>query len=329
MVMPTLWFSYSTIRGLDAEEPRNSPYSLTWNVGRFLRERAEALGYGFHYVNLDDCADYPIGSDDIVIGHPWWPDGFMARALKSPARLKFVLQPYQHDIVGKNESWWIKELVEQANHCFWVTGRYWWDTMEQGLYGEWKAKSTRLDMAVNPILHPLSKTHWNSPNKRKFLCIGSDIPYKGLDMIADLARQGGFALGYFGSAPYERFANVPQFRHMGGCEFTPDVQARISNEYDGFISLAHGDANPTTLLETASWGMLPLCNKESGYLPDEPFLELRKDDVLFNLEQIDAFQSADEYALHVRSGAIRREVIERHSWKRFNETLWNEMEQWL
>lgn len=329
MVKPTFWFSYSTVRGIDAPEPLNSPYTVTWNLGRYLRERVTARGYTFEYRNLDDVSPVEIGADDVIMGHPWYPEGFITNAFKQPCKAKFIIQPYQHDIVGKNESWWIKALADKADHLFFISGPYWFDTMDQGFYGDWKTKSTRLDMSIDSTLHPHSKTRWNAPGKRAFLAIGRHIHYKGLDMIADLARVGGFRLGYFGDAPYEVFQHVPQFIHYGGREFTPDVQRWIANEYDGFISLARGDANPTTLLETACWGMLPLCNIQSGYWPEQPFLELRKDDMLFNLEQIDWLQNAPEYELRCRADAIRREVVERHTWTRFCETVWGEVEKWL
>src|SRR5712671_1813667 len=159
--MATLYFSYSTVHGLDAAEPLNSPYSITWNLGRFLRTKAVERGYAFEYRQLDDCTPVTIGKDDIVIGHSWYPEGFLTNAFKQECKARFLIQPYQHDIVGKNESWWIKQLAEKADHLFFVTGSYWWDTMSDGLYGDWKDKATRLDMAINPALHPHSKVTWN------------------------------------------------------------------------------------------------------------------------------------------------------------------------
>ena len=327
----TLWFSYSLPpdRTLDSVEPFNSPYSLTWNLGRYLRDHAAALSYAFEYRNLDTPFADVIGPDDIVIGHPWWPTGWMSGALDSPARLKFIIQPYQQDIVGVNESWWIKEQVAKANWCFWVTGLYWWDTMATGLYGDWKAKSTRLDMACNTERHPRTKTRFNAPGKRRFLAIGADTPYKGLDMIADLFRQSGYHLGYYGNAAPERFAHVPRFTHYGGTTFTPEVTARVTTEYDAFVSLARGDANPTTLLETALWGLVPFCNELCGYWPNRPFMELRKGDTLFNLRQLDWLQTAPDYKLQRRADAIRVEVVAKHTWAIFCETVWAGIKTWL
>lgn len=327
--MPTIWFSYSTVAGIDADEPCNSPYTVTWNVGRFLRDKASSLGYGFEYRNLDSDAVDKIGTKDIIIGHTWFPDGAMNRALDSKARAKFVLQPYQPDMVGAGERDWIKALFAKADHLLFITGRHWWDAMPETPFASWRDMATRLDMAINPALHPHSKVHWNAPGKRRFLCIGADIPAKGLDNIAALFRQHRSHLGYYGPAPLERFEHVPQFYHHAGALFTPEYQVGITREYDAFVSLANSDANPTTLLESAAWGLLPLCNAESGYVADQPFMELRRDDLLFNLEQLDAVQSMEEYELRNRTEAIRAEVVANYNWDKFNATLWAQVEKYL
>lgn len=327
--MPTLYFVYSTLNGIDAPEPPNSPYSITWHVGRFLREKARAFGYEFRFMNLDNTTPANIQSQDIVVGHTWYPDGAMNRALDSDAKVKIVMQPYSENMVAESERDWIKGLFAKADRLLLITGRYWFDRIAYGPFAEWEAKTTRLDMAINPALHPHSKRTWGKQGKRRVLAIGSDIPVKGLDLIADLARSGGWHLGYYGSAPYERFAHVPQFTHYGGVDFTPDVQARVTSEYDFFISLARSDANPTTLLETACWGMLGLCNEKSGYYANQPFVELRDDDLIWNLEQLDRLQSMSEYHLHERAQWVQRWVVEQHTWARFCATVWAEVEKVL
>lgn len=324
-MVKTLWFSYSTVAGIDAPEPPNSPYSITWNLGRYLRDKAASIDYEFQYRNLDMPFIETIGSDDLVIGHTWYPTGWMNSALDSPAKAKLILQPYSENMVAPTERPWIKGLFAKADRLLLVTGPYWHNSMPYSPFAEWYDKTTRLDMAINFDLHPHSKTHWNPISKRRVLAIGMDIPAKGLDLIADFARCGGWHLGYFGNAPFERFAHVPQFKHYGGAEFTPELQKHLTDEYDFFVSLARSDANPTTLLETASWGLIPMCNIESGYWGGQPFVELRKDDMLYNLSQMDMLQSAPEYGLSEMSSYIRRQTAERHTWQRFNETVWAEI----
>lgn len=331
--MPTLFFCYSAVSTLDDPEPIASPYTLTYHVGRFLRDRTRELGWSFEYHNLDEPFAANVGPLDIVIGHTLHPDGWMNHALDSNAKAKFILQPYQHMMTAPSETPWILDLFSKAEHLLLVTGPYWWDTMVNSPYFEWKAKATRLDMAVNPEWHPFSKTHWNAPGKRKFLCMGRDAPYKGLDLIADLFRQAGAHLGYYGDAPFERFAHVPQFNHHGGNVFTPDYQALMTREYDFFVSLGRADANPTTLLETSCWGMLALCNAQSGYWPGEPFMPLvtpkNPEDTLVNLEMIDMLQRRDEGELRDLACQIREKVVGHYTWERFCATVWAEVEKVL
>ena len=82
--MPKLWFSYSTVNGLDSDEPYNSPYSITWNLGRYLRRCALECGYQFEYRNLDDKSPADLFHGDVVVGHTWWDGGFMDIALVLP-----------------------------------------------------------------------------------------------------------------------------------------------------------------------------------------------------------------------------------------------------
>lgn len=329
--MPTLWFSYSAVSTLDDPEPISSPYTIAYHLGHFLREKVSERGWVFEYRNLDEPYRDDARAGDIVIGHTLYPDGWINHALDSQAKAKFILQPYQHQMVGEGEIPWIKALFAKADHLLLVTGPYWWDTMDKSPYADWKEKATRLDMAVNAEHHPFSKTRWNAPGKRKFLCMGTDKPYKGLDWIADLFRQCGYHLGYYGDAGRERFEHVPQFFNYGGNVFTPDVQAQITHEYDFFVSLGRADANPTTLLETACWGLIPLCNPQSGYWPGEPFVPLRTpdslDDTLQNLEMLDMLQRRDEGDLAEMAMQIRAKVAGRYTWQRFCEAVWTEVEK--
>ncbi len=78
--MRKLYFSYSLMahQSLDGAEPRSAPYSISWNVGRFLRDRAQECGYAFEYVNLDDATPREFDATDIVIGHLWHEPGSTA-----------------------------------------------------------------------------------------------------------------------------------------------------------------------------------------------------------------------------------------------------------
>jgi hypothetical protein len=329
--MYKLYFSYSLMphQSLDGAEPRSAPYSITWNMGRFLRDRAQECGYTFEYVNLDSVEPQSFDASDIVIGHLWHtPNSFIRQALGSSAKT-FILQPYSHRMVSEGDVPEYLGLFQKAVHLFFITGEYWYNTMLESPFAALYPNVTRVDMAVNPAQHPFSKTTWNPPGKRGFLCIGADIPVKGLANVAELARIAGFRLGHYGSANPETFRHVPQMTLHGGKDFTPDVIADICKDYDYFLSLASSDANPTSLLETAAWGLIGACTRESGYLNHKPFIPLKLDDLEFNLSVIDGLQSTSESALHDLSLKMRTIVEEQYAWVKFTATVWARLCEWV
>jgi hypothetical protein len=328
--MPTLHFSYSAgLATLDGEEPLMSPYTIFWHVGRFLREKAAELGYDYHYQNLDDTTPCAFGPDDIVIGHTWWDGGFMHQALDADIKAKFILQPYSHGMVSSGDVGMVLDLFGKADHLFLITGKHWWQTMESSPFAPLKPRATRLDMAINAALHPHAKTRWNKPGERAICTIGADIPAKGYRHVAELARVAGLRYGHFGSARPETFEHVPCMTLHGGMIFTPENAAKLCDNYDALVVIAEADANPTVLLEAASWGLRVYCNQEAGYLPDQPFHATRLFDLSFNVNQMRRFQQADEYDLRAESQDLRQTVSRFHSWRKFTQTLWAKVSESL
>lgn len=329
--MPVLYFSYSMLSGhtLDSPEFINSPYSLTWNVGRFLRQKAADIGYDFEYRNLDDTRPVEFGPDDIAVGHTWFDGGFMHQALDADIRAALILQPYSACMVSEHHIPMVLDLWGKADHLLLITGPYWWDTMKSTPYAPLQAKATRLDMAVNAAAHPYMKRRWNKPGKRGFLAIGTSSPAKGMDLIAELARTAGFKLGVYGDVHSDIFQHVPQVKVYGGVDFRPERIQAICDEYDFFLSLARCDANPTTLLETMCWGLVGACNCESGYWEEEPFEELQLNDLASNWKQIDRLQSMSEHELQGLSIEGRLIAEQGYTWERFCNNVWAAVECWL
>lgn len=324
--MPTLWFSYSLPGGsLDIEEPLNSPYTISYHVGRFLRHKAAEIGYDFQYVNLDDTTPRVFSSDDIAIGHCWWDGGFMHQALNAPIKNKFILQPYSHGMVSPGDVGMVHDLFNKADHLFFITGKHWHTTMQDGPFAAFWGMTTRLDMAVNTSVHQHKKMHWNKPGERAICVIGNDIPVKGFRHVAELARVSGVRLGHFGSARPGTFDHVPCMTLHGGMLFTPENIAKVCANYDALVVLADSDANPTVLLEAAAWGLRVYCNREAGYLPGQPFHELRLGDLSFNVAQMRRFQQMDEYELRRDSEVLRQTIEREYTWQVFTWRLWNMM----
>lgn len=329
--MPTLWFSYSLPGGsLDIQEPLNSPYTISYHVGAMLRTKALEHGYTFQYVNLDSVDPVIFGPDDIAVGHLWdTSNSFMQQALNAEIKAKIVLQPYSHGMVSDGDIPRYIEMFQKADALLFVTGEYWYRTMQDSAFATLSPKVTRLDMAVNTALHPYSKTRWNRQGERALCVIGHDTPTKGYKNVAELARMSGFRLGHFGSAHPDTFAHVPCMVMHGGALFTPETIASLCQEYDALMVLALADANPTVILEAASWGLRVYCNQESGYLPHTPFDELRLNDLTFNVRQMRAFQEMDEYDLKRESQALRHTMEQDYTFDTMCATIWKKVSEYL
>lgn len=327
--MPTLWFSYSFGGGtLDYDEPLSSPYSISWNVGRMLREKAAEHGYEFRYINLDSVEPVEFGAGDIVIGHVWdTPGSFMQQALNADIKAKIVLQPYSAGMVSPGDVARYIEMFLKADALLFVTGEYWYSTMQDSPFAVLYPKVTRLDMAVSTTLHPFMKTSWNEPGRRAVCVIGNDTPTKGYRHVAELARIAGFRLGHIGSGSPETFAHTPCFTAHGGHILTPDAAQWICREYDALLAIPDADANPTVLLEAAAWGLTVYCSKEAGYLPGQPFRELRKGDTAFNVRQMRAFQQEDEYDLLADSIALVNTVAKEYTFEKMCRTIWSKVSE--
>jgi len=329
--MPTLYFSYSLPGGsLDIEEPLNSPYSISYNVGRMLRDKAALIGYDFAFVNLDSVIPVAFAPDSVVVGHLWdAPGSFMQQALNADIRAKIILQPYSHKMVSEGDVARYVDMFSKADDLLFITGRHWFETMPTSPFAALYPKVTRIDMGLNTSLHPYLKTTWNNPGQRAICVIGNDIPVKGFKNVAELARMAGIRLGHFGNHRPGTFDHVPHMTYHGGVLFTPQTIEAVCAQYDAIAVIPESDACPTVLLEAASWGLAVYASKTSGYLANTPFHELRNGDTAFNVSQMRAFQEMSEYDLR-RESLVTREVIEReYNWDKFCDDVWQKVEAYL
>ncbi len=329
--MPTLYFSYSLPGGsLDINEPISSPYTISYHVGHMLRARAEQFGYDFRFVNLDDETPQTFDVCDVCVGHVWdTPNSFMQQALRANVRAKIVLQPYSHKMVSDGDILRYIDLFSKADELLFVTGEYWHSTMLQSPFESLFDRVTRLDMAVNTESHPFKKQTWNKKGERSICVIGHDTPTKGYKNVAELARVAGVRLGHFGSPSEGTFDHVPCMILHGGMTFTPENIAALCQNYDACLALPLADACPTVLLEAAAWGLRIYTAKESGYLPDRPFNELRKDNLAFNVNAMRDFQTMDEYELKRDSLRVRQIIEREYTFKIMCDAIWQKVETYL
>lgn len=313
----TLYFIYSIddLARLNSAraEPRAAPYSIAWNAARRLRRLAAWRSVPFEYRNLDDARPIPLKNGDVVIGHPWWsiPHAPMNRVLDDPRTdiYRAVIMPFTPFATTQPDE--LCRYFERADHLFLIQGRYWYyrtfQSTEFPHYAQFAPKVTRLDTAINPCLHPFLKRHWNPPGKRRWLLLGHDAPAKGLDYAIRLAAACGAQVGHCGSVTPATAAALDAIgaKRYGGVAFTPDAIEYLANTYDFFVTCGRADANPTTLLEATSWGLLSFCTPQSGYHLDRPFINIPLDNIPAAAAIMNTWQYASHTTLLARQTAMR------------------------
>lgn len=296
--------------------PDCAPFTITRRVYTALSALAPVTYYDWCHCGPFD----PVGPDDIVIGHPNYPDVTATRQLfKSRARAKILIFPLHHGMPEINLPF--DDVARQADAILSITGQYWYDTLESSPFAHWKGKMTRLDMAIDMAAFPHVKQSFSPQGQRQFFYIGADRPEKGLSNLERIFAGTGHQLhlyGHIGDSPLTRMPNV----HVHGwTETSPGFARDLATFADCYVHGGVSDANPTTLLESASWGFLAACTPQSGYWPGRPFYGLNMGDIDGCRTLLNYVQSASESDLAGNQLGMRAAVARDHTWDIFTSKV--------
>lgn len=240
--------------------PHGARISAPDAIGRNLGQRLEKQ-YQVLYYNIEDPRSIQPGPHDILLGHAS-PSPFtvLRRSLKHPGWQRVILMsPFSHGDLGNNA--FIDHFIERCDLYLAITGNYWYRTTPDSVFSLWFPKMIQLDMAVNRRDFPVIKTRFNPPGQRSFVYIGVDTAQKNLGYLNQIAGQ--FPETRFSCiGPKRAYSNL---KCLGTMDFTTPQAQTIVREHDFLITVGRSDANPTTVLEAMSWGLIPVCTEQSGY----------------------------------------------------------------
>ncbi len=301
-----------------------SPYCITKNLYNYLKERTDV-----RYYRWDSTEDVDIGPDDILLGHPHYdPNTVVQKLFNKPCKAKFLIHPLHHG--RPNDNLPFDHLARKADVIFSICGPYWYQTLEQSPFAHWKPKITRLDMAVDGNIFPYMKDKFNAPKDRRLVYVGSAAPNKNLEYLVKIMKAlPNTTLHWYGGDSNHRLAKLPNVKTVGWVVLDKAIGKEICDSCDIMVSLSDSDANPTSLLETTSWGLIAACTKESGYYNDPMFTELYLNNFSKTVKTINNLLGTDTNILKQRS-LINREMIEtKYTWDNFCSTVWNGLQPWI
>lgn len=300
----------------------HAPLTITHYLYHFLADRVHTKFYSW-----DSTENIEPGPEDILLGHPHYdPKTVVQQAFQKQFRAKCLIFPFHHR--RREDNWPFDPLVQKADKVFSICGPYWYDTMDRSPFAHWKSKVTRLDMAVDPTAFPYVKRSFN--DNRKLVYIGSSSPNKNLPFLIKVMRaMPDVTLHWYGGDGRHPLARLPNVRTIGWTMMDRAAAERIASDCDIMVSVSDSDANPTTLLETMAWGLIPACTAESGYYNDPLFTPLYLNNLAATVRSLRTLLGMSSESLMQRSATGREAIVDKYTWLRFCTTVWDGIKEYV
>jgi hypothetical protein len=281
-------------------------------IGRNLGQRLEQC-YKVVYYNVEDLMTIRPGLGDILVGHAM-PSPFTCfrRSLKQPGwRRVILITPYAHGDPGNNA--FINSFIQQCDLYLAITGNYWFGSIRNSIYAHWLPKMIHLDLAIERADFPVIKTQFNPPSHRRFVYIGIEKPQKNLGYLNQIARHlPETSIDWIGSG-----GTYSALRRYGPLDFAIMEARAMLQQYDFMITVGSVDANPTTILEGMSWGLIPVCTEQSGYTGYPGIINVPLNDVAGAVNLLQHLQIVPETQLMEMQKVNWQALDEHFNWDRF------------
>jgi glycosyltransferase involved in cell wall biosynthesis len=163
------------------------------------------------------------------------------------------------------------------------------------------------------------KETFGPPGCRRLLYIGHSGWQKNVGYLSEIARaRPDWEFGWIGSGDQ---ADIPGLRALGVRDTSTRETQELVASYDFLITVGRGDANPMTVLEAMSWGLLPFCTPQSGYVDEPGIVNVPLDDLASAIAVLDRWQDAPEAELRGAQQVNRERLRQHYSWERFGERV--------
>lgn len=303
----------------------DSPFCVTNNLYNYLSKRAEIVYDVWTSTNIPNA-----DPNAIFIGHPHYNENTIVQQVfrqNLNFKAKFSIHPFHYNHVEDN--WPFNHIVQKANKYFAICGPYWYDTIENTVFKNWKPKMVRLDMAVDGNIWKHKKTEFNNPGKRGVVYVGSSYSHKNLGYLYEIVKKmPDTNFRWYGGSSDTALARLPNMQVIGWCDFHDQkILEEIYKFADIFLNVSISDANPTTLLEFGlAGGLIPICTQTSGYWNSSSFINISH---CLNeaVAVINDWLTKPSIELEELSRYNRTICEKEYTWDKFCSTIWKEIEK--
>jgi glycosyltransferase involved in cell wall biosynthesis len=286
----------------------STPDAIGRELGRRLAARYEVI---FH--DWSDLGAIQPEPGDVLLGHPHpHPDSVFRRSLREKGwRRRLMMAPFHHGDLRQIA--FEDGIVPQCDQFLAITGSYWFRTIGDSRCSHWRPKVVPLEHAVDRRDFPPLKTSLAESGKRRVVYIGHSGRGKGapyLSEIAALVPEAEFA--WMG-----RGRPIPGVTALGQIDFSSQAGKDLVSKFDFLLTVGNADSNPTTILESMAWGLIPICTPTCGYEGVAGITNVPNGDPESAAAIVRRLLFADESDLLAMQSANWRRVDEYYNWDRF------------
>ena len=312
------------VRTIHLVYPHRARISAPDSIGYQLGQRLEQH-YPVKYYDWDESRVIKPALGDVLIGHahpaPWT---CFRRSLAHPGwRRVLMLEPYAH---GDNfQVAFLDTIIDKCDLFLAITGNYWFDSIEKSIFSHWRPKVVQLDLAVDRKDFPPLKTAFNTAGQRHFVYIGlagksANTRYKNTEYLSEIAHvMPEIQIGWLGRG--RRNQTIDGLFPLGFQDFSTESGQKTVASYDFMITVGKADANPTTILESMAWGLIPVCTPQSGYSGHPGIVNIPLGDVRQAMTTLRGLQEMPEITLrHMQT--MNWQALDMHfNWDRFAQQV--------
>jgi hypothetical protein len=273
-----------------------------------LRSRYEVKTYDW-----DDVAVIEPGDDDVLLGHPHPAPWTIFRRSVGDERWRRRIAIFPFSSGDRHQSFFAASAARKSDELLLITGPYWAERLRFSAFSHWVSKAQCLDLAVDRVEFPRVKASFNPAGLRKWIYIGNSSAAKNPEYLeAIAARLPAGSISWAGEG-----RPIDGLNALGYLDFSSARDLRTVAEHDFLLTVGKSDANPATILESMSWGLVPVCTPESGYAGIAGIVNVPLD----SLDAALGIMHGLQYVSHERLDRLRRTndhvLNHRFTWDRF------------
>lgn len=286
-------------------------------IGRNVAARLRARGWEVVQHGWDDLGRIEPRPGDVLVGHPHYAGGtvFRESARRPGWRRVIAVAPYAHGL--PEQVAWFDRVLPVCDLFLAITGPYWFRRVERSPFAHWRPKMVHLDLAIDPADFPRVKRSFHPPGRRKLLYVGDAGWQKNIPYLSAIARRiAPIEVAWAGGK-----VGIDGVRPLGFLDFATDAARAVVAEHDFLVTVGRSDANPTTLLEAASWGLVPVCTPQSGYEDEPGFVNVPLDDVEAAARVLRELQACPPERLEALRAENDARLAAHFTWDRFTRQI--------